>query len=62
LPRLAIFSFIYSVLKKDIIMQEGPGRPLDPPRKMLIETTPGGRSAATPLERGKIRIKNGLVI
>jgi hypothetical protein len=31
---------------------EGPGRPLNPPRKMLIVTTPGGQSAATPLERG----------
>ncbi len=31
---------------------EGAGRPLDLPRKMLVVTTPGGQSAATPLERG----------
>jgi len=34
-------------------MLEGPHRPLNPAKKMLIVTTPGSENAATPLERRK---------
>jgi hypothetical protein len=39
--------------KINTIMLEGPHRPLNPAKKMLIVTTPGSENAATPLERRK---------
>ena len=46
----------------DNIKLEGPGRPLNLPRKMLIVTTPAAKAPLSPLERGKLGVESSLPV